>query len=250
MAPADFYEWIKVAAFIFGLIFGGFAVFSPSWVYFRRDLLTVWAVVLAALGTTMIGMSIWQSVVIEGPGFSARFAELEEHNRQLQAQLDSNKKQLAELKESGVTTVASVDAARLQAEISQQLRAEVSQQLRAEVSQQLRTEVSQQLYEEVSRELYATVSRQLRADVSKLLEAEVSEKFTQGWMGIEKRFSEIQDSLNKLGKAGALASYVSFKSAKHPDWASAYLSEAQTEFNSVAEKYGKGVFPIGPKQPN
>jgi hypothetical protein len=31
----------------------------------------------AVLGTVMIGMSIWQSIQIEGPGFRARLAELE-----------------------------------------------------------------------------------------------------------------------------------------------------------------------------
>jgi hypothetical protein len=83
MDPAIWFAWIKVAAFITGLCFGGFAVGTTSWVWLRKQLLTAFACWLATLGTVMIGMSIWQSIQIEGAGFNAILAKLEENNERL-----------------------------------------------------------------------------------------------------------------------------------------------------------------------
>jgi hypothetical protein len=74
--PANWYEWIKVAAFAFGLAFGGLAIGSPAWVWLRKQLLTATAGLLAVLGTVLISMSIWQSVEIEAAGLRVRIAEL------------------------------------------------------------------------------------------------------------------------------------------------------------------------------
>jgi hypothetical protein len=81
--PANWYPWIELAAFLCGLIFGGFAVGSPSWVWLKRQLLTAPAFGLACLGTFLIGMSVWKSVQIEGPGFKAIIAELENTNQKI-----------------------------------------------------------------------------------------------------------------------------------------------------------------------
>jgi hypothetical protein len=82
--PAYWYEWIKVAAFVFGLAFGGLAIGSPAWVWLKKQLLTATAGLLAALGTILISMSIWQSVEIEAAGLKLRIAEL---SKALEAQL-------------------------------------------------------------------------------------------------------------------------------------------------------------------
>ena len=75
--PTNWYEWIKVAAFVFGLMFGGLAVGSPSWVWLKKQVLSTTAGWLATLGAGLISMSIWQSVEVEGPGFKAKIAELD-----------------------------------------------------------------------------------------------------------------------------------------------------------------------------
>jgi hypothetical protein len=74
--PANWYEWIKISAFVAGIVFGGFAVASPSWVWLKKQLMPVAAVWLAGVGMVLISMSIWQSVEIEGPGLKLRIAEL------------------------------------------------------------------------------------------------------------------------------------------------------------------------------
>jgi hypothetical protein len=56
--PANWYEWIKIASFVFGLAFGGLAVGSPSWVWLRKQVLTATAGLLAVLGTLLISMLI------------------------------------------------------------------------------------------------------------------------------------------------------------------------------------------------
>jgi hypothetical protein len=99
--PASWFEWIKVAAFIIGLCFGGFAVGSTSWVWLRKQLLTVSACWLATLGTGMIGMSIWQSIQIEGVGFKAILSEIlrsqEAYKKDLDASLAALEKQSEQL---------------------------------------------------------------------------------------------------------------------------------------------------------
>jgi hypothetical protein len=87
--PASWFEWIKVAAFITGLCFGGFAVGSTSWVWLRKQLLTISACWLATLGTGMIGMSIWQSIQIEGVGFRAILAEFIKGQEAYEKNLDN-----------------------------------------------------------------------------------------------------------------------------------------------------------------
>ncbi len=84
MTPQEANEWIRVAAFICGLVVGALAVASTSIVWLRKSLLTVTACWLASLGTVLIGMSIWQTVEIEGHGFRARLAEIEERTRELE----------------------------------------------------------------------------------------------------------------------------------------------------------------------
>jgi hypothetical protein len=76
--PANWYEWIKVSAFVAGIVFGGFAVGSPSWVWLTKQLMPAVAGYLATLGVVLISMSIWQSVEIEGPGLRLKMAELAE----------------------------------------------------------------------------------------------------------------------------------------------------------------------------
>lgn len=91
---AIWFQYIKLAAFIAGLCFGGFAVGSTSWVWLRKQLITVTACWLATLGTGMIGMSIWQSIQIEGPGFRAVLAELSKHEDRM-ASLAAQNQELA-----------------------------------------------------------------------------------------------------------------------------------------------------------
>lgn len=88
MTPDDLFDWIKVAAFIAGLVFGGFAVGSTSWVWLKRNLISVAACWLATLGTVMIGMSIWQSLEVSGPGWKAKFDTIASQNRDLKRMND------------------------------------------------------------------------------------------------------------------------------------------------------------------
>jgi hypothetical protein len=74
--PTNWYEWIKLSAFVAGIILGGFAIGSPAWVWLKKQLLTAMACWLATIGMVLISMSIWQSVEIEGPGMKLRIAEL------------------------------------------------------------------------------------------------------------------------------------------------------------------------------
>jgi hypothetical protein len=76
--PATWFQWTKVSAFAIGLIVGAFAVAGPVWVWSRKQVLTLAAGWIATLGTAMIGMSIWQSIEIEGAGFSARLGQIQE----------------------------------------------------------------------------------------------------------------------------------------------------------------------------
>jgi hypothetical protein len=85
-----------VAAFIAGLCFGGFAVGSTSWVWLRKQLLTISACWLATLGTGMIGMSIWQSIQIEGVGFKAILADLIKDQKVYNKRIDDSVATIAE----------------------------------------------------------------------------------------------------------------------------------------------------------
>lgn len=100
--PSLWYEWIKVGAFIAGLAVGAVAVFSPSWVWLRKQVISNAAVWLATLGTAMVTMSIWQSVQIEGAGFKAsitglqaRFDALDNATADLARDIDSVQQALA-----------------------------------------------------------------------------------------------------------------------------------------------------------
>jgi uncharacterized membrane protein YcjF (UPF0283 family) len=109
--PLAWFPWIKIAAFIVGMFVGSFAVSSTSWVWWKRQVLTVAACWLATLGTGMIGMSIWQSIKIEGAGFSARLGDIE-------AQLKDTQN---ELKRTAITANAATEAIRTQtSQISEQ----------------------------------------------------------------------------------------------------------------------------------
>ena len=68
LEPAYWYAWIKVLAFLAGVFVGGYAVYSPAWVWLNMQKLKGTAAFLAAIGCLMVGMSIWQSVQLEAPG--------------------------------------------------------------------------------------------------------------------------------------------------------------------------------------
>ena len=81
--PAFWYGWIKVLAFIAGLSVGAFAVYSPAAVWLRFQELTAAAASLAFVGCIMVGMSIWQSIQLEGPGFKLIMSDIEQIRNKL-----------------------------------------------------------------------------------------------------------------------------------------------------------------------
>jgi hypothetical protein len=87
--PNVWMAWIKVAAFICGLVFGSYAVFSPSYIWMRRQLLPVTAVVLAGFGATLVAISVRQNI----DGIIFKYKDVFE----LQTKIDEANKQLASL---------------------------------------------------------------------------------------------------------------------------------------------------------
>jgi hypothetical protein len=91
---SDLYLYAQVAAVSAGIIFGAFAIFSPSWVWFKRQVFGWGGLTLGVLGTVLIVSSIFKSVtVIARPtGFEMRFSELEKEvseTRKLVSQTNS-----------------------------------------------------------------------------------------------------------------------------------------------------------------
>lgn len=114
--PTLWYEWIKVGAFIAGLVVGAVAVFSPSWVWLRKQLISTPAVWLATLGTVMVTMSIWQSVQIEGAGFKAsitglqaRFDALDTATAELSRDIDAVQQAIARPRASTAQPLAPLE---------------------------------------------------------------------------------------------------------------------------------------------
>lgn len=81
--------WTRVVVIAVGLIFGGFAVFSPSWVWFRHQKLTILAVLLGGLGTALLCSSIFGTITVSaGPsGLQLKLDKIEAQLQTLQTAL-------------------------------------------------------------------------------------------------------------------------------------------------------------------
>jgi methyl-accepting chemotaxis protein len=79
MTPDAIMEWAKVAAVVGGVCVGVFAVYSPAWVWLRKQIFGWGSVVLCAFGTILIVASIFRNVtfVVDVPKFEFKLAELQ-----------------------------------------------------------------------------------------------------------------------------------------------------------------------------
>ena len=78
MASDIILDWAKVLAVLGGVCIGIFAVYSPSWVWLRKQIFGWGSAVLCAFGTILIVASIFRNVtfVVDIPKFEFRLAEI------------------------------------------------------------------------------------------------------------------------------------------------------------------------------
>lgn len=62
MTPENILEWAKALGIVGTIVFGGFAVFSPSWVWLRRNLFGWGGAVLCGLGTVLLVSPIFRNI--------------------------------------------------------------------------------------------------------------------------------------------------------------------------------------------
>src|SRR3712207_4447558 len=96
--PAIRMKWIQIGALIIGICFGAFAVASPSWVWLRKQIFSVGAGWLATLGTVLIGSSVWSSIEVSAPGFSADLKSILNEVRARTEEISKRQEQIARLK--------------------------------------------------------------------------------------------------------------------------------------------------------
>jgi hypothetical protein len=121
MAPDDLMQWAKALAVLGGVTVGVFAVFSPSYVWFKKQLFGWAGAILCGFGTILIVASLFHNItfIVDAPKLEFRLAEL-------QAQVAETKKLVASTNQelSRVATLARDQAsiaqiAKLQRDVEQ-----------------------------------------------------------------------------------------------------------------------------------
>jgi hypothetical protein len=121
MAPDDLMQWAKAAAVSGGVVVGVFAVFSPSYVWLKKQVFGWAGVVLCGFGTILIVASIFHNVT-----FLANLNGLEFRLAELQAQVVETRKlaattnqELAHIAAAQGNQVSGAQLAKLQKDIEQ-----------------------------------------------------------------------------------------------------------------------------------
>lgn len=113
--------WAKALAIFGGVIVGIFAVFCPSWVYLRRQVIGFGALALCGFGTILIVASVFREVSFSAAPTKVEF-KLAEIQGQLQTLAASVQSAKAEIERVQVAARVSQDAPQF-ASITQQLDA-------------------------------------------------------------------------------------------------------------------------------
>ena len=112
MAPEAVMEWAKALAVVGGVCVGIFAVFSPSWVWFSKQIFKWGSALLCCFGTILIVSSMFRNVtlVVDAP-------KLEFRLNQIAAQLTETQRALANANDQITRLAAAVgdpDISRIQ----------------------------------------------------------------------------------------------------------------------------------------
>jgi hypothetical protein len=92
MSPDNVVEWAKAVAIFGAIVFGGFAVFSPSWVWFRIQTFKLGSGLLLGFGTVLLVSPIFSNIY-----FSADANKVELKLSALEAQVQQARTNLASL---------------------------------------------------------------------------------------------------------------------------------------------------------
>jgi hypothetical protein len=97
MTPDNVMPWAKAVAVFGGVLIGIYAVFSPSYVWYKRQLFGWAGVVLCGFGTILIVASIFYNVtfVASVKGVEFRLAEIEAKVEQTNKEIAAANKSLA-----------------------------------------------------------------------------------------------------------------------------------------------------------
>jgi uncharacterized coiled-coil protein SlyX len=107
MTPDTVLEWSKALAILGAIAFGGFAIFSPSWVWFRSQLFGWGSAILCGFGTVLLVSPVFRNVhfVVDTKGINLQLSTLETQLREARASIAAL---TANLEQVGPVNVASV----------------------------------------------------------------------------------------------------------------------------------------------
>jgi hypothetical protein len=99
MLPEEVMQWAKAAAVVGGVVVGIFAVFSPSWVWFRKQLFGWGSAVLCLFGTVLIVSSIFRTVnvAVAPSGLELKLAELEKQMAESRAAINETNRKFTQV---------------------------------------------------------------------------------------------------------------------------------------------------------
>jgi len=91
MTPDSVLDWAKALSILGAIIFGGFAVFSPSWVWFRIQNFKMGSALLLGFGTVLLVSPLFRNInfTVDTQKFELKLSALEQQILQTRTQIAS-----------------------------------------------------------------------------------------------------------------------------------------------------------------
>ncbi len=91
MTPDTMLDWAKALSILGAIIFGGFAVFSPSWVWFRIQTFKMGSALLLGFGTVLLVSPLFRNInfTVDTQKFELKLSALEQQITQTRTQIAS-----------------------------------------------------------------------------------------------------------------------------------------------------------------